>query len=62
MNEQGLTFPVLLDTGRDISLEYYVRGYPTTFLIDRDGVIRLVKLGPFLDIEDIENNIGKIIN
>ena len=57
----GLTFPVLLDVARDVSLEYYVRGIPTTFLIDREGIIQDIRIGPFSSVTEIERSLGKII-
>lgn len=36
----GLTFPLLLDESGDINFLYDVRGYPSTFVIDREGIIR----------------------
>ena len=57
----GLTFPVLLDITKDVSLEYYVRAIPTTFLIDRDGIIREIRIGPFSSVTEIERSLGKII-
>ena len=41
----GLTFTVPLDTGADASRLYAVRSLPTTFFIDRTGVIRQIQLG-----------------
>ncbi len=57
----GLTFPVLLDVARDVSLEYYVRGIPTTFFIDREGIIQDIRIGPFSSVMEIERSLGKII-
>ncbi|MEQ8672677.1 MAG: cytochrome c biogenesis protein/redoxin [Aggregatilineales bacterium] len=39
-NNLNLTFPILLDEEGDIQAQYDIRGYPTTFVIDRDGIIR----------------------
>ena len=61
VNKYGLTFPVLLDITQDVSLEYYVRAIPTTFLIDRDGIIQEVKIGAFSGKLEIERSLGKII-
>jgi cytochrome c biogenesis protein CcmG, thiol:disulfide interchange protein DsbE len=44
-DELGLTFPLLLDPGREIESLYRVRGYPTTFVVDRAGVLQAVHLG-----------------
>lgn len=45
VREFSLTFPILLDQGQDIGRQYGVRAYPTTFIIDRKGVIRDVIVG-----------------
>ncbi len=37
--ELALTFPVLLDPDGKIADSYQVRGYPTGFIIDRNGII-----------------------
>jgi peroxiredoxin len=38
-DELGLTFPVLMDPDDTVNDLYRVRGYPTTYFIDRDGMI-----------------------
>lgn len=38
--ENGYTFPVLLDLETKVAEEYYVGSIPTTFIIDKDGIIR----------------------
>jgi peroxiredoxin len=37
--EQGVTFPILLDTNWDISLTYGIETVPTTFLFDKEGTV-----------------------
>jgi peroxiredoxin len=37
--ELGLSFPLLLDPGDAVNTLYRVRGWPTTYFIDRDGMI-----------------------
>jgi peroxiredoxin len=44
-DELGLTFPVLLDPGAAIQQLYRVRGYPTTYFVDRDGMIQIQHIG-----------------
>lgn len=44
-DELGLSFPLLLDPGGEIQSLYRVFGYPATYFIDADGVIRAVHLG-----------------
>lgn len=43
--EFGLTFPVLLDAEGVVTRRYLVRALPSTFFIDRQGVIRSVVIG-----------------
>jgi peroxiredoxin len=46
VDELGLTFDVLLDPDGRVNQDLYrVRGYPTTLLIDRDGVVRVQHIG-----------------
>lgn len=41
----GLTFPILLDRDGAVSKRYLLRALPSTFFIDRRGVIRSVVFG-----------------
>lgn len=41
----SLTFPILLDTQGEVSQLYQLRSLPTSFFIDREGVIREVVIG-----------------
>ena len=43
--ELGLTFPVVLDSQYEAANLYSVNSLPTTFFIDRDGVIRDIVVG-----------------
>ena len=45
VDDLGLTFPSPMDSEFTVSALYNVRGLPTTFFIDPDGVIRQVWLG-----------------
>lgn len=37
LDENGYTYPVLMDTEASLVLPYYITAYPTTFMIDPDG-------------------------
>ncbi len=51
VQEFNLTFPVLLDTGGEVGNAYLMRALPTTFFIDREGVIqRVIVGGPMSEI------------
>ena len=45
LTQRNLTFPVALDVQGDVSRLYQVNSLPTTFFIDRDGVIREIVIG-----------------
>lgn len=45
VGELGLTFPVLLDPGALIQNLYLIPGYPSSFFVDADGIIRVVHIG-----------------
>jgi cytochrome c biogenesis protein CcmG/thiol:disulfide interchange protein DsbE len=47
--QQKLTLPVPLDSAGRTSSAYGVRALPTTFFIDRDGVIRQIQVGPLTE-------------
>jgi len=60
INAQEFTFPVLLDTQASVINQYKVRGLPTTFIIDRDGVIRYVHTGAITQ-RQLEDVIGPLL-
>lgn len=40
VDEMGLTFPIIVDRTGDLSSAYRVTSLPTTFIVDREGLIR----------------------
>ncbi len=49
----SFTFPVLLDPAGKIVDQYQVRSFPTTLIIDRDGVIQYIHTG-MISPEELE--------
>lgn len=45
VDQYGLTFDVLLDPEASVQQLYKVRGYPTTYVIDKEGIIRTHHIG-----------------
>lgn len=45
VEEFGLTFPILMDRTGEVSRQYLLRAMPSTFFIDREGIIRKVIIG-----------------
>jgi peroxiredoxin len=45
VEEYGLTFPILLDTNYSVGSSYQLRSLPSSFFIDRNGMINKVVIG-----------------
>ena len=45
VRENKLSFPVINDEFGQFAMDYGVRGVPSSFVIDKDGVIRAVEVG-----------------
>lgn len=45
IDKEGVSFPILLDTEGKTGELYEVRGFPTTFFIDANGVLRSEHIG-----------------
>ncbi len=66
MAEGGYSFPVLLDptviTGTQIRVfqAYGVSAIPATFFIDREGVIRHIKIGSFENTDEMSSILDSI--
>jgi len=61
MQSNNLSLPVLLDTKQDVAQRYNIRGIPTTFFIDKNGIIQAVNIGAFPNKEAIEGDLTKIM-
>ena len=57
-----VSLPVLLDVSGETASLYQVRAFPTNFLIDREGIIREVKIGAFRDVADVTKSLREIID
>ncbi len=62
MKDGGYTFPVVLDTKHDVSDAYNVRAIPTTFFIDKDGVIKARRDGAFVNEMEMARELAKILS
>jgi len=61
LQAHNLSLPVLLDTRQDVARRYNIQYIPTTFFIDKEGIIQTVKIGAFPDKEAIEGYLNKIM-
>ena len=56
-----LSFPVLLDPDGAVSRRYRLQALPTTFFVDKQGIIREVVFGGNLDEPLIESKIAALL-
>ena len=61
VEELGLTFPVVLDKDDTVSSLYRIRSIPTTFFVDRSGVIREVIIGGPIPGAVLESNLDALL-
>ena len=61
VEEYGLTFPVPLDQTGDVSRSFLLRALPTSFFIDRDGVIRSVVIGGPMSKTTIQTTVERLL-
>ena len=61
MESNGFSFTVLLDVRQDTAQKYNVRGIPTTFFIDKDGIIRDIRIGALTGEAERTRRLSKII-
>ncbi|MFA5611383.1 MAG: TlpA disulfide reductase family protein, partial [Anaerolineaceae bacterium] len=61
LQEYGVTYPNGPDLRGEISDLYQVQGVPETFVLDQDGVLRNIKYGPFLSVDEILSLIQPLL-
>ena len=59
INNLKLNLPVLLDAGENVSNLYRVRGYPTSFFVDRNGTVAVEQVGMMTDAI-LAQNLSKV--
>ncbi len=58
-DEFGLTFQILLDPGAKVQKLYRTRSYPTSFFVDRKGVIQVQHIGVMTE-GNLDGNLAQI--
>jgi len=61
MRLHAYSFPVLFDVDQEVMKMYGITGTPTNFFIDKDGIIRRKKTGPFPDKSTMEEYLERIV-
>ncbi len=59
--ELGLSFPILLDRDGAVSRRYQLRALPTTYFIDRKGIIRAIVPGGPMSETLIQSKIADLL-
>ena len=49
------------DMGGAISHMFRIQGVPETFILDTSGILRYVKIGPFLSVDEIKSMIDPLL-
>jgi cytochrome c biogenesis protein CcmG/thiol:disulfide interchange protein DsbE len=62
LEEFGITYPNGPDLRTEISQAYRIRGVPETFVIDQEGVIAHLQIGPFRSLEEILATIDPLLD
>jgi thiol-disulfide isomerase/thioredoxin len=57
--ELNLNFPILLDPGGEVQRTYRVLGYPTSVLIDREGLIHAIHVGIMTEAQ-LDDYLGEL--
>ena len=55
-----LKFVIPVDPTGAVAGLYNIRGLPTTYIIDGKGVIQYIKIGPFLNIDEMEERMVSV--
>lgn len=58
--KHSLSFPLLIDRNGEVSDMYHVRAFPTSIVIDRQGVIHQIQIGS-MDEEQFVDMVAEVI-
>ncbi|OZS78661.1 hypothetical protein CF394_05075 [Tetzosporium hominis] len=53
--KHGLTFPILIDPNGEVEKLYQVIAYPTSYIVNAEGIITYAFKGPISDSKELEN-------
>jgi cytochrome c biogenesis protein CcmG/thiol:disulfide interchange protein DsbE len=57
----GITYPNGPDLGTRISQAYRIRSVPETYIVAPNGTLAVVKIGPFISLQEILNAIDSVL-
>jgi cytochrome c biogenesis protein CcmG/thiol:disulfide interchange protein DsbE len=56
----GITFPNGADLGTRISQAFRIKGVPETYIVDGNGVIQYIQVGPFQSVDEIKSVVESV--
>ena len=62
LEEFGITYPNGPDLRTEISQAYRIRGVPETYIIDQEGRIAHLQIGPFESLDEIQFYINRLLD
>ncbi|MDD5368101.1 MAG: TlpA disulfide reductase family protein [Anaerolineaceae bacterium] len=57
----NITYPNGPDLGTRISQMFRIRGVPETYVIDRNGKLAYIQIGPFASLDEIKNVVDPLL-
>ena len=60
VNQLGITFPIVYDLTGEVYDAYLVRPMPTSYFLDRDGIVRFLFIGPMTE-QEIEQRVRLLL-
>lgn len=60
MKDRGVTIPVVMNQTGDVATLYNISTLPTTFILDREGVVRSITVGAFSSKEAVLSRIRAV--
>ncbi len=61
MKKFGATYPNGPDVGTRISQLFRIKGVPETYVLDTQGVLKYVKIGPFSSVDEIRSAVDPLL-
>ena len=60
MKERDVTIPVVMNQTGDVATRYNISTLPTTFILDREGVLRSITVGAFSSKEAVLSRVRAV--
>ena len=57
----GNTYPNGPDLGTRISQLFRIKGVPETYIVDTNGIVKYIKIGPFVNMNEIKTIIDPLL-